>query len=66
MRCGRSIPPRDLGHQVHEFNSAGFCSQLFVGHQDTSLENPLLSRGVVKDMAFGMASQTSPENLALR
>ena len=37
-----------------------------VGHRDTSLENPFLSRGVVKVMAFGMASQTYPENLALR
>ena len=55
-----------LWNQVHEFNSAGFCSQLFVGHQDTSLENLLLSRGVAKVMVFGMACQTSPENLALR
>ena len=37
-----------------------------VGHRDTSLENPFLSRGVLKVMAFGMSSQTYAENLAPR
>ena len=66
-----SIAP---GNQAHAFNSAGFSWQLLqalqylrvrrVGHRDTSLENPFLSRGVVKVMAFGMASQNYAEDLA--
>ena len=68
-----SIAP---GNQAHAFNSAGFRWQLLqalqylrvrrVGHRDTSLENPFLSRSVVKVMASGMASQTYAEDLSLR
>ena len=62
-----SIAP---GNQAHAFNSAGFSWQLLqalqylrarrVGHQDISLENPFLSRGVVKVMAFGYAEDLAP------
>ena len=68
-----SIAP---GNQAHAFNPAGFSWQLLqalqflrvrrVGHRDTSLENPFLSRGVVKVMAFGIASQTYAEDHAPR
>merc|ERR1712136_456067 len=37
-----------------------------IGHRDISLENALLSRGVVKVIDFGMACQTHAEDLALR
>ena len=65
-----------LGNQAQIFDSAGFSWQLLqalqylrvrrVGHRDTSLEKPFLSRSVLKVMAFGKASQTYAENLAPR